>query len=293
MKSLADLRQCESNSNLNPGVGVGAVDLVSTSDVEEDVAEHGGSSCKESSSNNSESELEPEKVGSDSDQEKELDGADSDADEDLNLNLNPESDDQHEIEDGIDTALSDHQEESEVSFTDPAAPSGANSGRDSQPVHPDRSESEEAAAAAAVPVPVPVAVPKRIARRAPVPQAPRQFASPLDILILIAPYPHCVITMNSNDHRFVSKWRNELKFDFWIGELSRPTFSRSFSAESEVSWKSALNAVHQRVWEKYDLVKPHLDIQMTPQKPGEVPQFVMDLLRPHISDLPARKEYIR
>ena len=126
-----------------------------------------------------------------------------------------------------------------------------------------------------------------------VPRAPKQFTSPVETLVLISPHPYCLISLNANDHRFVSKWRSDLKPETWIDELARPSFSKSFATDSEQSWKSALRAVHERVWTKYDLNKQNMPISMEPQTPGHVPESVFSQISEVIATLPPRKDYVR
>ena len=51
--------------------------------------------------------------------------------------------------------------------------------------------------------------------------------SPADILCELAPLPACVIRLNFNDWRWVSKWDNDIHVGEWVDELSRKSYSHA------------------------------------------------------------------
>ena len=131
------------------------------------------------------------------------------------------------------------------------------------------------------------------AHRRPRAQAIRINTSPVAILVQISPVPHCTISLNMCDHRFVSKWKRGMQCDAWDGELQNQHFTKIFDATSADSWQSALRAVHARVWRKYHLAaRPlNLHIGIRPQQPGEVPDAIYRQLAPVISGMPAARNY--
>ena len=130
-----------------------------------------------------------------------------------------------------------------------------------------------------------------------------RFSSPAEILALMTPLPFCVVTLNANDHRFVSKWK--MTSEKWHGQLRNRTFSKSFilekyrakydpqSKSKKTDWKHALRMVHDRIWTKYGLISEEfqLDEAVEIQMPGEVPTFVFENLAEIISTLPETKNY--
>ena len=145
--------------------------------------------------------------------------------------------------------------------------------------------------------------PRAKAKAKPRPRAPRANAaanavprarvnqSPVETLLMMTPSPHCVISLNLCDHRFVSKWQKDLQFDAWTGELRKQHFTRSFNYKSPTAWKDALRAVHERVWTKHRLVAGRLPIDIDPQTPGDVPAIVFEQLANVIATLPEPRNY--
>ena len=115
------------------------------------------------------------------------------------------------------------------------------------------------------------------------------FSSPA-ILNCISPLPHCVITLNANDHRWSSKWKRDIHCDSWVGELRNQSKSKSFVNTNESSWKTALQEVHKTVWNKFRL-KGNLEISIPPQEPGIIPDEVFNELSAVVASLPTAKVY--
>lgn len=119
------------------------------------------------------------------------------------------------------------------------------------------------------------------------------YSSPAELFALASPVPHCMISLNCNDHRFVSKWRSGISTDAWVGDMAKPSFSKSFEKQSQESWTNALKEVHSRVWRKWQLNRTNLPLTIEPQEPGEVPANVVDLLKGIIENLPEKRVYSR
>ena len=117
--------------------------------------------------------------------------------------------------------------------------------------------------------------------------------SPEHILCKISPLPGCMISLNNNDRRWVSKWRKNIKCEQWIDELQNQHYSQVFTL---LNWQDKLKAVHAHAWTKWELSQPYctglkLPAGVEPQTPGEVPQHILDELAPRMMDLPAKKSY--
>ena len=76
--------------------------------------------------------------------------------------------------------------------------------------------------------------------------------------------------------------------------FSKKTFSKQFV---NIEWGYALKIVHAHAWQKWHLVKddPAYKLQtgQEEQKPGIVPQELLDSLQSTIDDLPPAKAYKR
>ena len=234
------------------------------------------------------------------DREGDGDSADTgDTDTDNDLHLNSESDsDSAVLSDGDGGGASDNVCSDLPTGDDKAASDDNDAGGDVNVCEQPAAVAPLDSTLASVPevealAPAPAARSSSSRTTGGVPRAPKQFTSPVETLVLISPHPYCIISLNANDHRFVSKWRSDLKPETWIDELARTSFSKSFAADSEQSWKSALRAVHERVWTKYDLNKQNMPISMEPQTPGHVPESVFSQISEVIATLPARKDYVR
>ena len=107
--------------------------------------------------------------------------------------------------------------------------------------------------------------------------------SPEEVLSLMTP-PRCQIGISFTDHRFTSKMAFESKE--FTGRMKQQTFTVSFA--QRLSWDQALKRVHEYNWRKWHMVKEQLPLPagQEPQTPGEVPQHVMEQLKPTIDALP-------
>ena len=119
------------------------------------------------------------------------------------------------------------------------------------------------------------------------------YKFPEEITVLLSPLPHCSITINANDHRWACKWKENLRFPQRVGEYSRKTFSRTFDASKEESWLGRLKVVHKHMWSKWELVSDSLPLAEAapPQKPGQIPDGLIPLLRLEVARLPEPKNY--
>lgn len=123
------------------------------------------------------------------------------------------------------------------------------------------------------------------------------YSSLQDVLLPLSP-PGCVISLNYNDHRWVSTWKIKTTPEVWIDELSNKTYSRTFKYQDESDWLDKLRNVHSFAWEKWELARDELpELQLLPgrvsQSPGHIEQSVIDRLRSIVKDLPAPKDYSR
>ena len=100
--------------------------------------------------------------------------------------------------------------------------------------------------------------------------------------------PGCKILLNHNEHRFTTTWVGTT--DGVPLDLKGIFFSRSFVNKE---WTTALSEIHHRLWEKWSFVSEKLPLEAgrQPQKPGEVPQNVINNLKPFIEKLPEKKSY--
>jgi hypothetical protein len=121
-------------------------------------------------------------------------------------------------------------------------------------------------------------------------RAPKTYKSPDDILGLLNP-PGCKFTLRGMDHRFKSEWEDDLP------ELDHPYSQKRFSASfaKKRTWQDALSLVHERNWQKWNLVKDEylLGEGEEPQKPGVIPQELQDLLQVEIAKLGKPKTYAK
>ena len=121
------------------------------------------------------------------------------------------------------------------------------------------------------------------------------YSSPEYILKDISPFPGCMLSLNHNDWRWVSKWRKGIECEQWIDELQNKSYSQSFTL---LNWEEKLKAVHSHAWTKWELSQPYctalkLPAGVEPQTPGEIPQEVLDALEPLMNNLPAKKLYAK
>lgn len=122
----------------------------------------------------------------------------------------------------------------------------------------------------------------------------RLHRSPEELLRPLSP-PGCVISLNANDHRWVSTWRKDITSEFWLDELSQRTFSRVFTRDD---WKDKLTLVHEHAWQKWQLAQEscpalRLEAGSVAQSPGEIDESVLEELDSKVRDLPERKPYGR
>ena len=121
----------------------------------------------------------------------------------------------------------------------------------------------------------------------------RQYSSPESILKEISPLPGCMLSLNYNDWRWVSKWRKGVTCDQWIDELVNKSYSQTFTLSN---WKEKLSAVHSHAWTKWELSQPFVDVLRLPdgasaQTTGVIPQHIVDALAPIMENMPVKKKY--
>ena len=119
------------------------------------------------------------------------------------------------------------------------------------------------------------------------------YRSPDEILGPLAP-PQCSLTLNHNDHRWVSTWPKSITSEHWMDELAKRTFSRVF--DRHLNWKDKLRVVHEHAWDKWALAAnhdPRLKLREGQVEPvhGQIPDSVLEELAPKIAELPPRKKY--
>eukprot|EP00438_Fugacium_kawagutii_P014455 Skav223502 [mRNA] locus=scaffold1160:119664:120197:- [translate_table: standard] len=120
------------------------------------------------------------------------------------------------------------------------------------------------------------------------------YRSPEELLRPLSP-PGCIISLNANDHRWVSTWRKDISSEYWLDELSQRTFSRVFTLSD---WKAKLKQVHEHAWEKWQIAQSscpalHLEAGSSAQSPGEIEEAVLEELAAKVQNLPERKPYGR
>jgi len=123
-----------------------------------------------------------------------------------------------------------------------------------------------------------------------VPGKPRadKRKSPEEILEPLQP-PGCRFGVSYQDHRFTSVWKGEHRE--LAGDKGNRRFSRTFYKAR--TWQEALKAVHKHCWEKWMELKATypLGAGQDEQVPGEIPDSVLEQLKPTIDSLPAITRY--
>lgn len=128
----------------------------------------------------------------------------------------------------------------------------------------------------------------------PVERAERVHRTPQDIMQMLLPNKDFMISIKFNDWRFDSSCKLQLSATHMkklYAPYSQKTLSRSFA--SRLSWEDALAEVHDFTWRKWKLlmdVSP-LTLETGEQRPGCVPQEVLDLLKPVIENMDAPTTY--
>ena len=129
----------------------------------------------------------------------------------------------------------------------------------------------------------------------PVPGIPRLrvHASPRQILEQASPNSTFTVGINHNDHRFYVKCKvKAADDDRLVSPYQNQSFSKTFYLETPGSWEQTLADVHDHCWRKWELIKSDYPADKEVQVPGRVPDYVIDQIRPHMTDkIPARKEY--
>jgi hypothetical protein len=110
--------------------------------------------------------------------------------------------------------------------------------------------------------------------------------SPEEILSLVSP-PGVYIGISAVEHRFISRF--DFESDRFKGQMRSRHKTASFA--QKYSWQDALRFVHEHTWRKWHMVKDLLPLPTgaEEQKPGTIPQEVLDKLEPHIKKLPPLK----
>ena len=118
---------------------------------------------------------------------------------------------------------------------------------------------------------------------------PNVYKSPAELLDLLSP-PKCKFYLNHNDHWWGSVWKHES--EKWIDKLARKHHNKVFDASNPGDVWAQLREVHDRAWLKYDLAKDELPA-CEPQPPGQIPDFVLEGLKPAIQGLPEAETYAK
>ena len=118
------------------------------------------------------------------------------------------------------------------------------------------------------------------------------YKSPEEILSHITP-PGCFIGLDFNAWRFQSSWKVKAGvIDALLPPYNKKTMSATFIKVR--SWQEALQQVHSHTWEKYKLIKkdvPPMPTGQEEQRPGAIPQSILDALEPIISNMKEPKKY--
>ena len=114
------------------------------------------------------------------------------------------------------------------------------------------------------------------------PRVAERRKSPEEILASLQP-PGCKFGVSFKDHRWTSSWKydhSELAAPF-----SQKSFSKSFALQK--GWQECLREVHSHNWQKWNLLKMQypLEPDQPEQVPGQVPQDIMEQLRPTVQSL--------
>lgn len=115
---------------------------------------------------------------------------------------------------------------------------------------------------------------------------PKIYFTPVEVLSAMLP-PGCKIVPNHNEHRLSTTWMGAT--DGVPIDLKGKFFQESFVNKE---WTTALSEIHHRLLEKLSCVSEKLPLAgRQPQKPGEVPQDVINNLKPFIKKLPEKRSY--
>lgn len=148
---------------------------------------------------------------------------------------------------------------------------------ESEPMEVDEEEAHPKASGSHAPPPGPIE-PKR--------------KSPEEILSQLEP-PGCKFGMSFHDSRFTSIWSRD--HPELLGDFAKKRFSRSWR-ENFRTWRNALIEVHEHNWKKFRelrVQKPKLYSLggKADQVPGQIPDSIMDMLKPTIDTMPPVKRY--
>ena len=105
--------------------------------------------------------------------------------------------------------------------------------------------------------------------------------TPSEIMQMMKPCDKFGIFIDKNAHRF--KLETKVSDPRFVFPYKSKTFNRSFA---NCSWKSALELVHEHVWQKWKLVKDTWPCDKDEQEPGAVPEEVFEALAPIIAAMP-------
>ena len=116
---------------------------------------------------------------------------------------------------------------------------------------------------------------------------PKVHSTP-DILARLEPCHIFRLRLNFNDHRFTLDTRG-VSDERWIGSMGQKSWSKGFKVSRD--WEGALKQVHRHMWEKWSVTQDRWPLRpgMAEQEPGEVPEDVINDLKPIILGMPAPK----
>ena len=136
-----------------------------------------------------------------------------------------------------------------------------------------------------LPVPDPLPSDDKVARAG----GPKVYSTPA-ILAMLEPNSYFKLSLKHNDHRFEVKCTTPHE-EVYIEPFNKKTYSKSFAGDQ--CWKYALQCVHRRCWDKWQLVadKYPLGPGKEAQVPGEVPAHVLEALEEKMTSMPPVVRY--
>ena len=112
-------------------------------------------------------------------------------------------------------------------------------------------------------------------------------SSPAHLLQQLAP-PHCSLSLNFNDRRWVAKW--QIESDFFIPPYHLKHHTKTFNL---TTWQQRLLDMHRFCWDKWELCKTThpLPTGVQAQVPGKVDPEILKELAKVVQSLPEPKKY--
>ena len=105
--------------------------------------------------------------------------------------------------------------------------------------------------------------------------------------------------LNHKDHRFTVTYQRKITGGpsaHWYGPYSQFSFSKSFDCTNFEDWSEKLKLCHHWAWTKWSMA---LDVEslhlpgVVGQEPGEIPDSVINRIKPLIAELPPKTVYTR